>query len=202
MYCLQRINNIILLYSLINVTNMTNIDFEQIKKLPPDQRVKVLQELQGQIEKLINDRKREIQQAQDLLARAKEELSILEHIETPKQKQVSVEELFETNSKEKRDEKKGGLEGIARKEIIPAPNVLREQFEQRPIADIYQRMNEITADIRNTGVVTQYQENWLRAAKYEVQYREQSIEKNQYHPNEKSQHLLSAAEKIIRQYLN
>ena len=181
---------------------MANIDFEQIKKLPPDQRVKVLQELQGQIEKLINDRKKEIQQAQDLLVRANEELSILEEIETPKQKQVSVEELFETGDKEKRNEKNGGLEHIARKENIPAPNILREQFEQKPITDIYKRMNEITSDIRNTGIVTQYQENWLRAAKYEVQYREEAIEKNQYRPTEKSQHLLSAAEKIIRQYLN
>ena len=180
---------------------MANIDFEQIKRLPPDQRVKVLQELQAQIEKLINDRKNEIEQAQELLARAKEELSVLEEIETPKQKQVNVEELFETGSKEKSNEK-SGLEHIARKEIIPAPDVLKAQFEQKPIADIYQRMNEITADIRNTGIVTHYQENWMRAAQYEMQDREKAIERNQNHPTEKSQHMLSAAEKIIRQYLD
>ncbi|MBI4141561.1 hypothetical protein HY484_01395, partial [Candidatus Woesearchaeota archaeon] len=54
---------------------MAQIDFEQIKKLPPDQRIKVLNQLQDQINKLIKERQQEIQEAQQLLKRAEEELS-------------------------------------------------------------------------------------------------------------------------------
>lgn len=178
---------------------MPEIDFEQIKKLPPDQRVKVLQELQNQIEKLINDRKKEIEQAHELLARAKDELRVLEEVQTPKVKQLTVEELFKTNDKD--DDKKQGLENIAQKNI-PSPEIIRQHFEQKPIAEIYKRINDVTADIRNSGIITQYQENFLRAANYEMQDREKAIENRQYRPTEKAQHLLSTAEKIISQYIN
>ena len=43
---------------------MANLDFEQIKKLPPDQRVKVLQEMQARVKKLIEERKQEIEEAE------------------------------------------------------------------------------------------------------------------------------------------
>lgn len=176
---------------------MALFDFEQIKKLPADQRIKVLQELQGQIEKLINDRKKEITEAQDLLARAKDELRVLEEIEVPEQKTVSVEELFA------KEEKKGkGLEGIAGQHKIPEPQQIRENLENRTIGDIYQKINEVTGDIRETGVITQYQENFLRAANYEMQDREKAIENREYRASDKAQHMLSAAEKIIQNYIN
>lgn len=177
---------------------MATIDFEQIKKLPPDQRVKVLQELENQIQKLISERKKEIEEAQSLLSRAKDELRLIEEIEAPVQKNISVEELF---GKESKNEKKDGLENIATS-AIPDPQVIRENFVQRPIADIYKRVNDITKDIRESGVITQYQENFLRAANYEVQDREKAIENHQYRASEKAEHMLSAAEKIIRNYLN
>lgn len=175
---------------------MTTIDFEQIQKLPPDQRVKVLQDLQVQIEKLISERKREIEQAQAFLERAKDELRVLEQIETPQQKQVKIEELF--GKEEKKEET---LERIARRDV-PDPERIRENLEQKSITDIYQRVNQITGDIRETGVITQYQENFLRAANYEMQDREKAIQEHQYNPGDKAMHQLSAAEKIIRNYLN
>src|SRR3989338_7496725 len=101
---------------------MAEIDFEQIKKLPPDKRVKVLQDLQVQIEKLIKDRKREIEEAQELLNRANEELHVIQEIETPKPKKISVEELFGAERGEKE-----GLESIARKEV-PTPGQIKEHF--------------------------------------------------------------------------
>lgn len=176
---------------------MALLDFEQIKKLPPDKRVKVLQELQVQIEKMVAERKKEIEQAQELLKRAQEELQLLEEVETPQLKKITVEELFGKEEKQKKDE---GLESIARKEI-PDPRIIKEQFEQKPIAEIYQRMNQITGEIRETGVITQYQENWLRAANYEMQDREKAIENRQYKPTEKAQHMLSTAEKVIENYI-
>ncbi len=176
---------------------MATIDFEQIKKLPPDQRVKVLQELENQIQKLISDRKKEIEEAQSLLSRAKDELRVIEEIQTPTQKNISVEEMF----KENKNDKKEGLENIT-SSAIPDPQVIRENFAQRPIADIYKRVNDITKDIRESGVITQYQENFLRAANYEVQDREKAIENHQYRASEKAEHMLSAAERIIRHYID
>lgn len=177
---------------------MPEINFEQIKKLPPDQRVKVLQELQDQIEKLIKDRKKEIEEAHELLSRAKEELRVLEEVQTPKVKQISVEELFK--NEEKDEQNKEGLENIARR--IPSPELIRQNFEQKPIAEIYKRINDVTGDIRESGIITQYQENFLRAANYEMQDREKAIENRQYRPTEKAQHLLSTAEKLIRNYID
>jgi len=176
---------------------MVLIDFEQIKKLPPDKRVKVLQELENQIQKLILDRKREIDEAQKLLETAKEELRVIEEVETPQIKKISVEEMF----KEEKSDKQAGLENIARTEI-PNPELIKENLNQRPIVEIYKRVNDVTKDIRETGVITQYQENFLRAANYEMQDREKAIENHQYRASEKAEHMLSAAEKIIRHYID
>ena len=174
---------------------MADIDFEQIKKLPPDQRIKVLNQLQEQIQKLIKERQQEIEDAQSLLKRAEEELRVIQEIETPKPKQIHVEELFG------RDEGEETLEKIARRDI-PQPNELAERLEQKPISEIYQRLNEITGEIRDSGVITQYQENWLKAANYVAQDREQAIKEHKYNATDKAEHQLSAAEKIIQNYIN
>ncbi|MBI4141290.1 hypothetical protein HY484_00015, partial [Candidatus Woesearchaeota archaeon] len=83
-----------------------------------------------------------------------------------------------------------------------APEDLRQRLEQKPISDIYQRLNEITGEIRQTGVITQYQENWMRAANYVTQEREQAIKEHKYNATDKAEHQLSAAEKIIQNYIS
>ncbi|MBI4140452.1 hypothetical protein HY485_01300 [Candidatus Woesearchaeota archaeon] len=176
---------------------MADINFEQIKKLPPDQRIKVLNQLQEQIQKLIKERQQEIEDAQALLKRAEEELRVIQEIETPKPKQIHVEELFG----KKEEEEEETLENIARRDI-PQPDELAERLEQKPISEIYQRLNEITGEIRESGVITQYQENWMRAANYITQEREKAIQEHKYNATDKAEHQLSAAEKIIQNYIN
>lgn len=176
---------------------MADIDFAQIKKLPPDQRIKVLNQLQEQVQKLIKERQQEIDDAQALLKRAEDELRVIQQIETPQPKQIRVEELFE---KEELEEEKT-LEKIARRDI-PNPEQLRERLEQKPINEIYNRLNEITGEIRETGVITQYQENWMRAANYITHEREQAIKEHQYNATDKAEHQLSAAERIIQKYID
>lgn len=175
---------------------MPTIDFEYIKKLPPDQRVKVLQQLHDQLEKLIRERKQEITSAQELLEKAQEELIVLQKIETPQPKKTIVEELFKT------EEKENGLERITRQQKIPRPEDIREHFEQKPIAELYKRINDITGEIRETGIVTAYQENFLRAANYEIHDREKAVRNQLYQPTEKALHQMTAAERIIKNYID
>jgi hypothetical protein len=80
---------------------MPLIDFKALQRLPPDQRVKALERLEEQLQKLITQRnqeieqsKREITEAESLLQRARDELVVLEKIETPEARPVLIDDLF------------------------------------------------------------------------------------------------------------
>ena len=99
---------------------MDKIDFRQIKKLPPEEKIKVLKRIEDELNKLIETRRKEteennkeIAEAEELLKEAKNEFRVLEEIQLPELKKVEIEKLF--RPKEEKDE---GLEGIAAKAPI------------------------------------------------------------------------------------
>lgn len=184
------------------------INFEQIKKLPPDKRIKALQEIENELQKFIDEKtkeieesKKEIEASKELLARAKEELAVLEEIEVPKAKEIRIEELFR---REEKEEKKTSLERIAEE----APRRLSPEQEQeyisalkqRPVEELYNRIVEIKNSVAETGVLTQYQQENLDLFAKALQEKEKDIEERQYKPGAKAKHLLTAAEQIV-QYL-
>jgi len=184
---------------------MERIDFDKLRKMPPERRVKALRELQEKLNELIKERSKEIQEseqeikdAQDFLRDAEEELRVLEEMEAtaPRVKAVDVEKLFEREEKPTEPSRPRGreLESIAA-EAPRAPSAEDQRayvgfLARQPVTNIYERINRIREDIKTTGVISTYQQEKLD------QFRDALHEKEEsgYRKNEA---LMTAAERAI-----
>lgn len=178
---------------------MAKVDFSRLKKLPPNMRIKALKQLEEEFTKLIEARKKEIEEAQLLLKEAKHELEIIEEIETPKVKTIEVEKLF---AKEEKTEETPELEKIAAEAPrgLPAEQESYAKFmaEQMSMEQIYNRLQDIQQEQTKTGIETTYQQNFVEAADRALYFKRQAEEKGIYIPSEKSEELLTTAEKLIK----
>ncbi len=193
---------------------MERIDFDKLRKMPPERKIKALRELQEKLNALIQERnaeiqqnQREIQDAQDFLKEAEDELRVLEEMESqaPDIKQVDVDKLLrrETKRTEPTRPRERELESIADEAPRRQPNPEDQRayvnsLARQPVASIYERVNEIRDQIRNTGVITTYQQERLNVLDEALHAKEEAIMAGQYEPNKKAEHLLSAAEKAIQ----
>ncbi len=184
---------------------MDKIDFDRIRAMPPERKIKALREVQEKLTQLIKERskeiedsQREIKDAQDFLKEAEDELRVLEEMEeqAPKIKKVDVEQLFE---REKAPEQ---LEAIA----AQAPRTPSPQEEQayinflarQPVTSIYERINQIRDQINTTGVISAYQQEKLGQFREALHEKEEAIREGEYAVGKKSAILLTAAEKAIQ----
>jgi len=186
---------------------METVDFDKIRKIPPDRRIRVLRELQEKLDEFIKEKskeieksRQEIQDAQDFLKEAEEELHVLEEMqaEAPGLRKINIEKLFESSKKEEKE-----LERIAEEEAPrtqPAPEE-REQYisrlAQQPVADIYERINQIRQQVRTTGLMSEYQQEVLEQFRDALREKKAAIRAGEYTPGKKAEHLMSAAEKAI-----
>lgn len=191
---------------------MEHIDFDKLRKMPPDRRAKALKEVQEQLTKLIAERSKEItdtqqeiKDAQDFLKEAEDELRVLEEMQehAPGIKQVDVGKLFERE--EQRTEparpRERELEDIAG----DAPRTPSPQEQQayistlarQPITTLYDRINQIRQDITDTGVITAYQQNRLDQFGQALHEKEEAIRAGEYAAGKKAANMLSAAEKAV-----
>lgn len=184
---------------------MEKIDFNRIRKMAPDRKVKALQEVQEELNTFITEKNKEIQEsqneindAQDFLREAEEELQVLEEMqsEAPKIKEVNVKKLFEP-AKEK------VLEDIAEQEgPKTAPASIDQQayiskMARQPVATIYEKINTIRDQIKTTGIVSQYQQERLEQFREALQEKEEAIHEGRYSAGRNTANLLTAAEKAI-----
>lgn len=192
---------------------MDTIDFDKIRAMPPDRKVKALQELQGKLGEFIRERakeidqsQREIKDAQDFLKEAEDELRVLEEMQeqAPGIKKVDVEKLFEQEKKSAgKPGKSGDLEAIA--DTAPrtnAPSAVDNRayvstLARQPITTLYERINTLRDDIRNTGVITTYQQEKLEQFREALHEKEDAIKAGEYAAGRKAEHMLSAAEKAV-----
>jgi cell division septum initiation protein DivIVA len=185
---------------------MERIDFNRIKKMPPDRRIKALKEIQDELDSFIKEKSKEIDEsqqeirdAQDFLKEAQEELQVLEEMqaEAPKIKKIDVEKLFEPQKKKGERE----LEDIAEEAPKTAPPSDQEAYisrlAQQPISNIYERIRAIGDEIRTTGTISPYQQERLEMFGEAIREKEQAIRAGEYAPGKKAEHLLTAAEKAI-----
>lgn len=188
---------------------MPAIDFSQLKKLPPEMRIKALQKLEDEINKLIQHRQKaiaqsqkEIEEASHLLEEAKHELRVLEDIETPKLKQVDVGKLFEKEEKKEETLQVKELEKIAEEE--PKRITAEQESYARFIAEkmnseqIYNRLKDISEEQKKTGVETFYQQNFMTAAERAIDFKKEAEEKGIYNPSRNSEMLMNSSEKLIK----
>ncbi|MBW3005081.1 hypothetical protein KY310_04585 [Candidatus Woesearchaeota archaeon] len=179
---------------------MTSMDFSKLKKLPPEMRIKALQKLEEELNKLIKARQQEIEEAEALLSEAKHELQVIEEIETPKVREVQVEKLFERKT-EAPAEKRAELERIAQE----APRGMPQEQEsyaafmakEMSADQIQHRLYEIRQDQTKTGVEKWYQHNFVNAAERAIELKK---EHGDYVSGSKREATLTAAERLV-QYL-
>ncbi len=186
---------------------MENIDFDKIRKMPPDRRIKLLKELQEKLDDFIKEKSKEISKsqneikdAQDFLKDAEEELQVLEEMqaEAPKIKKVDVEELFKPTKK-----KEEALENIAERDA-PKPAFTQSEQEayinklaQQPVSTLYERINQIRSEITTTGLMSNYQQERLEQFREALTEKEEAVRAGEYAPGKKEEHLMSAAEKAV-----
>ena len=193
---------------------MKKVDFKKIKKLSPEQRVKALREIQEELTKVIKDKseevadsKDEIQDAQEFLKEAEDEMRIIEEMEikAPQAKPVDIEKLFE------REDKRTSARGPREKDIgeIAAESPRQTPQEQQAyiqhlarresLPHIYDSINEINGEVRRTGVITSYQQNRLDQFDEALHRKGHYMREKTYQPGEEAEHMLTNAEKAIRQ---
>ncbi|MBW3001819.1 hypothetical protein KY338_01495 [Candidatus Woesearchaeota archaeon] len=176
---------------------MAQVDFSKLKKLPPEMRIKALQKLEQEINKLITVRQKEIEEAKALLAQAKHEQELIEEIETPKVKEVEVQKLFERKEAPS-IEKKAELERLA-EEAPGAPpseqaDYARFMAQEMSVDQIHHKLYEIRSEQSETGVEKWYQRNFVDAA---AQALELKKEHGNYVSGSKKEATLTAAERLV-----
>ena len=173
---------------------MPLFDLDKIKKLPPDRRIKALEELKEEIQKLIEERKKEIEDAQFLLEEAEDELKVLLEIETPKaQKQVTflVKEL----------------ERIAREEAPLRARPTEElayinSLRQKPVDDLYNKVMDVYKQISHTGIETLEQRRTIESVKEAIYLKEKDMQDRKYNATETVKERMGAIEKVLYRLSN
>jgi hypothetical protein len=177
---------------------MAQVDFSKLKKLPPEMRIKALQKLEAELNKLITARQKEIQEAEQLLAQAKHEQELIEEIETPKVKEVEVQKLFE-RKEEPSIERKAELERIAEEAPRAPPpeqaDYARFLAQEMSPDQIHHRLYEIRQDQSKTGVEKWYQRNFVNAAEQALELKK---EHGDYTSGSKREMALTAAERLVK----
>ncbi|MBN1644781.1 hypothetical protein JW851_01910 [Candidatus Woesearchaeota archaeon] len=179
---------------------MNGIDFDKIRQLPPEEKIKVLQRIENELKELINQRKKEIEkrnteieQAESLLQEAEKESRILEEIKTPEIKTIDVSQLFRPEEK--------GLEGIAA--TLPSEAEKASQIEElsrKPMQELYNTVVGIKTEVEKTGIETLYQQQQIEQINEAMYEKRKAMESRQYNPTQKARHLMTAAEQMIQSY--
>ncbi len=185
---------------------MERIDFNRIRKMPPDRRIKALKEVQEELDKFIKEKTREIEEsqqeirdAQDFLSEAEAELQVLQEMqaEAPKIRKIDVEKLFEPTKNKNEKELEDIAEEAPRLQTPSEQEAYISRLAQQPIANIYERIRAISDEIRTTGTISQYQQEKLGVFGEAIKEKEDAIRAGTYSPGKKAEHLLTAAEKAI-----
>ena len=176
---------------------MANVDFSKLKKLPPELRIKAIHKLEKELNKLIQTRQKEIEEAESLLADAKHELQVIEDIETPKVKEVEVQKLFAR--KEEPIAKQAELEKIAETapSAVPSEQADYAQFMAKDMSvdQIQHKLYDIRTEQSKTGVETWYQRNFVGAAEQAIELKK---EHGDYVSGSKREATLTASERLVK----
>lgn len=179
------------------------VDFDQIKQLVPERRVKELQRLIEKLNKEIEEKQDEVKEAERLLALADEEARILEQMQIPEtkpapKKTAKIEERITELTEEKQEK------GITREEQVelekllatapPRSPELLQQVAKRPVEELYGELHRIYDRQKETGVETREDREMVYAIRkgFEIK-REEG-----YRPAGKKKHMMTAAEQMAQ----
>ncbi len=164
-----------------------DIDFESIKKLPPERRKTALKEVSNMLEQEIAQVKKQLEETERLLLIAETEESILEEIAVPEAKKVEVRELFLKREGLSLDEQLKQLPDQERQAV--------QQLSKAPIEDIYQKVKDIYSAGDETAI-RETEERTRDIYALAIAAKREAVERGEYAIGEKAEHLMTAAEKL------
>ncbi len=183
---------------------MNKIDKEKLRKLPPDERAKLLKEIKEKIKKAQEEEAQDLEEAETLLEEAVADQRVWE--EEKAQRHKAREQKTRDFFKPKEE-----LEDIAKKEAPQKPDddgpgfFSPQQIDQyaqplahQPIGDLYNKVKEIQQEIKETGVQTVYQQNMLDTIGRALYMKEDATERGEYTPGNKQRELMTMSEQIVK----
>lgn len=142
-------------------------ELEELKQLSPEERIITLKRILARLQKQKFSDKTVIAELRDLLKKAEEELEVLEATQEKARAPTKIEEVIE-EARIRQPRKKQELEEIAgeapaakersREEQSAYVNTLARTLSPR---ELYERINEIRAEARDQGRLTQYHQQQL-----------------------------------------
>lgn len=174
-----------------------NEELKKIKKLPPDKRLKALQELKLEIKKKLEEEKEEVEEAtEELLIEAEQEIKIIEELEKPIIKEIKKEEPQELEEKLRVQERK--------EEEFIRPQI-QTQYEIRPTSPVddfaykTQRLyQEFKSTIEEGRPINPELRNNIQNLVTNMYQKERDIDAGKYNPDAETNMRFTEVEKAAR----
>ena len=175
------------------------ITLEDIKKLPPKERMAKLKEFEAEQKKKREEEEKKLEKEEEEIVQ-----KTIDEIAEEK-KQEEEEELQQKEAEEEKKKKEESLEQIAAEAKAPerkeeknqAEYHVRQQYAQRPTTELYSQITDLREAREQRGYLTpqemQRAEN-IQGALYE---KHKAEEQGAYHPNDRARMLMSAADKLL-----
>ncbi len=182
------------------------VDFSIFKDLTPERRAKELQKLINDLKKEIDERKDDVRQAEHFLALADEEARILEQIEVPeaktapKRKPEKIEALEEKTEEAPKERRLSREEQVELEKLLatapPRSEDLFHKMAHRPVTELYSELHKIYDRERQTGIESSRDREMVYAIARGLEEKKKDMEEGQYKPARQAKHLLTAAEQM------
>jgi len=163
-------------------------DFNALKDLTPERRVKELQKLIDFLRKGIQESENDIKDAEHLLVIAEDEAQVIEQVsvpETPK-----IEEIAEESGRLALGEQRELEELLAT--APPREEETLHQVAHRPVSELYGELKNIYQRQQDTGLESQQDRDMIYAIRKGFEIKRQ----DGYNPAAKDESLMTAAEQM------
>ncbi len=181
-------------------------DFGMFKDLAPERRAQELQKLINNLKKEIEERQDDIRQAEHFLALADEEARVLEQVAVPEVKTAPKRKPEKIEALEEKTEAKPEQKRLTRTEqqeleklLATAPPRSDELFHRiahRPVQELYGELRNIYDRERSTGVETARDREMVYAIRKGLEEKKKDMQEGEYKPARQAKHLLTAAEQM------
>jgi len=165
-------------------------DFNALKDLTPERRVKELQKLIDSLRKGIKENENDIKDAEHLLAIAGDEAQVIEQVSVPETPESNIEEIAEESGRLALGEQRELEELLAT--APPREEETLHQVAHRPISELYGELKNIYQRQQDTGLESQQDRDMIYAIRKGFEIKRQ----DGYNPATKDENLMTAAEQM------
>lgn len=185
------------------------IDFSQFKDLTPERRARELQKLIENLKNEIEDRQKDLKEAEKRLAEAYEEARIIEHVSIPetrkipeKEKKATVEEKVAVAEEKPKPQARSKAEQAELEKLLatapPRSDQLFHKFSQIRVEELYGALRGIYDREKSTGIEREKDRELVYAIRKGIEIKKEEG----YTPAKKDRHLMTAAEQMADSMYN